>query len=284
MSNEPDLFNIYGRFKETHSIRSADFSVSGRIQRWSWLDAGSGDRTILLLPGFLGRADTCFPYILALEPHFRILSFTYPPSTGSVDALCDGMITVMDELHISRVNVLGGSYSGYLAQVLVRRNPDRMNSLILTHTGLPDNKHARTAVICLFLAYLMPFQLFRRAMLLSRYLYFPRTTDSSSFWRGHFEQVISQQSRESMLNRFRLMCDFHQNYHFDIKDLAGWPGQMLIMEMGRDDMTTPADQAAMRGLYPQAEVRVFPYTEHMDSVDQPEQQISVIKGFFVRCS
>ena len=87
-----------------------------------------------------------------------------------------------------------------------------------------------------------------------------------------------------MLNRFRIMRDFHRNYDFQKEDLSNWHGSLLIMEMIQDGFTSVAEQAAMRRLYPDAEIYTFPDAKHTDSVDRPEEQIGVIKDFFTRFS
>ena len=284
LSKEPDLIGLYRQFNATHPVRSAAISAGDEIQQWSWIDCGRGDRVVLLLPGFMGEANTNFLYTLALEDHFRVLSVAYPPSARTVDKLCDGIIALLDHVQVSRANVVGGSYSGYLAQVLVRRHPERVKCLVLTHTGLPTEKYAYTSSAFMVLARLLPVWLFRWLMQLSRHFFFLGTSRSSSFWKDHFSEAIRKQDRESMLNRFRIMRDFHRNYDFQKEDLSNWHGSLLIMEMIQDGFTSVAEQAAMRRLYPDAEIYTFPDAKHTDSVDRPEEQIGVIKDFFTRFS
>ena len=85
-----------------------------------------------------------------------------------------------------------------------------------------------------------------------------------------------------MLNRFRIMRDFHRNYDLRAEDLSGWTGSLLIMEMVRDGFTSSAERAAMRRVYPGARIHTFPDTNHFDSVDRPEEQITVIKEFLTQ--
>lgn len=187
----------------------------------------------------------------------------------------------MDDLGIRQATVLGGSSSGFVAQAFVRRHPRRVGRLILTHTGLPSPERFSTAQFYLNLLRLVPFGLLHRLMQVSIYAYFPRQAPAQSFWRGHFQEIIRRQCRESLWNRFALMDDFHRRYRFQPADLARWPGKTLIMEMRRDRLTTPAEQAAMRELYPQASLHVFSETEHYDSVEYPEEQIRVIREFLL---
>lgn len=277
--SEPELIERYRQFNASHLLRSASISSGEEILQWSWVDCGSGEDIVLLLPGFLGEAETSFLYMQGLESIFRVLSVTYPSSIRTVDALCDGIVALLDHVQVTRVNVLGGSYSGYLAQALVRRHPNRMKSLILTHTGPPTKKYANVASAFLFVFHLLPAWLSRWLAQLSRHFFFAPTSQSASFWKEHFSDVIKRQSREAMLNRFRLMRDFHRNFEFHAGDLSAWHGFLLIMEMARDGFSSDEDRAVMRRLYPNAQVHTFPDAAHMDSVDRPEEQIRVIKDF-----
>src|SRR5262245_20978177 len=105
-------------FRHQHPLRRCE--VHG--QTWDYIDSGRGE-ALLLLPGFFGVADTCFLYVLAFERDFRTIALTYPETAATIDELVTGLAAFMDRLGLVRAHVLGGSYSGYVAQVLVRRYP-----------------------------------------------------------------------------------------------------------------------------------------------------------------
>ena len=278
LSLEVDFSELYRHFMEMHPLQG-EF-VCG-AQHWSLIDTCVGKETLLLLPGFLGEAQTSFLYIRALETHFRVISLCFPPSVSRVDTLCDGLSALMDELGIYQTTVLGGSSGGFVAQAFVRRHPSRVNCLILTHTGLPTLERARIARAYLRLLKILPYGLLHQLALASVWWNFPLLTASHVFWRAHFREILQHQDREALCNRFALMEDFHSCYRFHCEDLTGWLGRVLIMEMQRDHLTTPAERAAMRGLYPNASVQVLSETAHYDSVEHPEEQIQVIMEFLL---
>jgi pimeloyl-ACP methyl ester carboxylesterase len=230
----------------------------------------------VLLPGFMGEAETSFLYILALADHLRVVSVSYPPLIAQVDMLGESLCALLDHLGIAQAALLGGSSSGCLAQAFVRRHPARFERLILTHTGLPSLTRARTARRYLRLLRCLPFGLLRQVLPLSVAAYFPRQTPVHAFWRAHFQAVLCRLTLDGLRNRFALMDDFHSHAHFQAGDLAAWPGKVLLMEMSRDHLTTPAEQAAMRALYPGASLRIFSNAAHYDAVEDPEEQIQAI--------
>ena len=255
------------------------YSVQTNRQGWRWIDSHHGDETLIILPGFMGEAETSFLYVLALALHLRVISVSYPPTIGQVNKLCDSFCDFLDELNIVHTTVLGGSSGGFLAQVFLRRLPGRFSACILTHTGLPSFRRARTAHFFLRLFHHMPFRLLQWLMQASVYAFFPRPTSTHAFWRAHFREVIRRQTKTALTNRFALMEDFHSQSHFHVDDLATWSGKLLLMEMLRDPLTTPDEQAALRALYPNARLHVFAESAHYDSVEQPDGQIRVIKEF-----
>ena len=248
-------------------------------QGWRWIDTRAGAETLVLLPGFMGEAETSFLYVLALAASLRVISVSYPPGIGQVNNLADSFSGFLDDLGIQQAMILGGSSSGFLAQAFLRRIPTRISACILTHTGLPSPGRARTARFYLYLLRFLPFRLVHWLMQISVYGYFPAATPTHAFWREHFREIIRRQCKASLSNRFALMNDFHTHFQFLPGDLSGWPGRILLLEMRRDHLTTPAEQAALRATYPTASVHTFAETAHYDSVEQPDQQIAVIKEF-----
>lgn len=246
---------------------------------WRWIDTRAGASTLILLPGFMGEAETSFLFIQSLAPHARIISVSYPASIGQVNALGESFSKFLDEMGIQQAAILGGSSSGFLAQAFLRQIPTRISACILTHTGLPGPRRARAARFYLRLLQHLPFGPLRWLMQTSIYTFFPRSTPTQAFWRAHFREIIGRQTQESLSNRFALMHDFHAHHHFQPDDLSAWPGKILLMEMTRDHLTHPAEQAAMRSLYPNARLHIFAETAHYDLVEQPGEQIRAIQSF-----
>lgn len=274
--SEADLDAQYRQFLARVPRRQA---VLAADQHWSWIDAGGGDQALLMLPGFMGEAETSFLFINALAEHARVISVSHPPSVRKVAQFCDGLCALMDQAGIPQAVVLGGSSGGFLAQAFARHAPARTGGLILTHTGLPSRARARSAQRYHRLLQALPFTITHRLMLLSVAFYFPGRSRTQAFWRDHFRSIIRGLSHAAVLNRFSLLVDFHQNYRFHTGDLALEPGRILLMEMLKDHLSSAAEQAQLRALYPAAVLHSFSETAHYDSVERPDEQIGVIARF-----
>ncbi|WP_417588157.1 alpha/beta fold hydrolase [Pararhodobacter oceanensis] len=104
---------------------------------WGLIDtresAGKDADVFLFLPGTLGRADVFFHQIEALAPHRRVLAVSYP-SSGGVREWAAGLTTLLDQLGIAQVALLGSSLGGYLAQYFAAKDPARVTHLFAANT------------------------------------------------------------------------------------------------------------------------------------------------------
>lgn len=88
---------------------------------------------LLLLPGAQGTGDVFFRTALSLGDRINCITVT-PPAWSEIDRLADALVDVLDTLELARVDLLGSSLSGYLAQVFATRYADRIDSLFLVST------------------------------------------------------------------------------------------------------------------------------------------------------
>ncbi len=76
----------------------------------------------------------------------------------------------------------------------------------------------------------------------------------------------------------KTVSTFH-NSRYDAGALAGWPGQVLLLESENDQALKLQEREALRAQYPQAEVYVFMNAPHEPWRTQREQYLRVLTGF-----
>jgi pimeloyl-ACP methyl ester carboxylesterase len=257
----------------------ADFRASHVPRRlthrgieWRYFAGGRGGHVLLRLSGALGLAEFSFQQIRLFEPQFRVITPDYP-AVGSLAEMTDGVIAILDAEDVEGAHVIGGSFGGMLAQVLVRRAPERVASLVLSHTGAPDGKRrgVATAIVAA-----MP-QPLLRGLLKAR---LGRTLDGAdTFWRRYFDRAIAEMTKADILSRVRLQAEFGGQAGWGPGDLARWPGRVLLIEGEDDPLFPPAARARLRALYPGAEVHRFRGTGHAAAVLRPEEYAAVVTRF-----
>jgi lipase len=240
---------------------------------WRYYTGGNGEQVVLRLSGALGLAEFSFQQIRLFESRFRVISPDYPP-VRSLDEITEGLLAILDAEGVERAHVSGGSFGGLLAQALVRRAPERVASLVLSHTGAPDGRRrgAATAIVAL-----MPGPLLR--VLLKARL--GRTLDGADpFWRHYFDRAIDQMSKADVMSRVRLQAEFGAQ-RWVASDLTAWDGQILVIEGEDDPLFPPAARERLRALYPRSRVHTFQGTGHAAAVRKPDEYAELVTRFIL---
>jgi pimeloyl-ACP methyl ester carboxylesterase len=240
---------------------------------WRYRRAGKEGPGVLLLPGALGIGEFGFPVVSALEPSCRIIAPDYPP-VATMAQMLDGLVAILDAEGVARAHVVGGSFGGIVAQALVRRVPQRVASLVLSHTGAPGTRRGRGWALALLAAF--PGFVLRAA--LKRRLR-GVLAGADPFWLRYFDQAVAGLSKADIVSRMRLAAEFGDAV-YKPDDLAGWPGRVLVVESEDDPLFRSAQRQALRDLYPRAEVHTFTGTGHVAAVLQPENFADVLARFF----
>jgi len=264
----------FQRFRAENPPRTAE--IGGTT--WSWLAGGTGDRALLFLPGAQGTPESVSLNISHFAPRFRWLSPSYPP-VPTMAELADGIAALLDREGIGQAAVIGGSYGGFVAQVFVRRHPERVERLILSHTGPPNP--ARGQLIAKSLRWLPRLPMFLLRLQYRKVMMglLPKRAELA-LTRAYLEEIIALHlTRAGMVNGYRRVVDYDLSYRFAPTDLEAWPGRLLLL-LGDNDPATPEPvRERMKSLYPGAEVHVFAGGGHASGVLQREEYLGVMEAF-----
>lgn len=269
-----NLAAVYDAFLTAHPPRR--LALGGHS--WELIETGSGSETVLLLPGGFGVAATSFQYLADLARDYRVVALTYPPELGRIVELADSVAAVLAACSVERAHVVGGSASGAVAQLLARRHPERIATLILAQTGPPRPRRAPIAAASAALVRAMPAALVLALLRAAVLAFLPGDNAEQVFWRGHFAAIVAWQNRAALAARFAALADFDRSCRFASNDLAGWPGRVVIIEAGADGFIPAAERAKLRRLYPCAALFLLPGGRHADSVTDPGPQIAAIRA------
>ena len=269
-----DLRRQLAAFRAAHPPRRAVLNGT----EWTYLAGGSGSRALLILPGAAGRPDLAFRQMTDLEPDFRILAACYPP-LHSMTALVDDLAALLDHEDIAQAHVLGGSYGGVVAQCFVRRHPQRVTRMILSHTGAPNPKRVPWVRAALRILPWFPFGLLRSAMKVKLRRLLSGLPNEMQFWNEYFEETLPLFSREDLMAGYSRVLEWDRDWKFAPGDLNGWPVKILILESDNDPMAPPAERARLHALYPTARVYTFHDTGHISGLAKPVEYVSVVRDF-----
>ena len=258
------------RFRATHPpVRRVVDGVC-----WEYVVGGQGATTLVLLPGGPGRADTSFQYILALEEDFRAIAPSYPAAITRADALVDGLRAILAYEDACPAHVAGGSYSGLVAQHLVRRHPTAVASLALSDTGVPHRGRVRYLHALRGLLARLPAPAVRALLRLGTWAYVAETGGQSAFWRDYFHGLIGTLERADWLSRLDVWIDL------DRQEASGtWSGRVLLLHVDHDPLFGAADRAALLARFPQARALTLGVGRHAASLGRSHEYIAAMRDF-----
>ena len=259
-------------FRRAHPPRRVDADGA----RWEYLTGGAGPRTLLYLPGGTGQAEASFAYLTTMETGCRVLAVTYPQVTG-MDQLLGGVLAVLEAERVTTAHVWGTSFGGMVAQMLVRRSPERVASLILANTAVPSPARARKAARQLRLLRALPEALVR-PLVRAAFVRQLGGLDAGerSFWSAYLDETFMPDAKRATLALTTLGLEFYRQA-FTADDLAGWPGRVLILHAAGDELYREM-AGPLRQLYPSASARTFE-GGHSASVAHADEYVAAVKAF-----
>lgn len=111
-------------------------------------DSRKGEKTILLLHGYLESLDVWEDFAKLLSKEYRVVAMDLPGhgisqvmgEKHSMTFLADTVVGVLDELEIEKATIVGHSMGGYVALQTLRLHPERLEGLVLlSSTPYPDS-------------------------------------------------------------------------------------------------------------------------------------------------
>jgi pimeloyl-ACP methyl ester carboxylesterase len=263
----------FHRFRIDNPVRRA--MVRG--VEWEYLTGGEGDRNLLLLPGAQGTGASIWANAEHFSHRFRWVAPSYPP-LATMAELTDGVTGLLDHLGMPSAAVIGGSYGGFVAQVLVRRHPERVERLLLSHTGPPRPLRGRQIAGALRWLRFLPLSALR-AQYRKVMMGLVPDRPELALTRAYLEELIALRvTRQGLLAGYRRVIDFDA-MRFAPEDLDGWSGRVLLL-MADDDPATPEPvRRQMRNLYPRAEVSLFAGSGHATGALLRDEYLAAMDAF-----
>ena len=222
--------------------------------------------------------------IEALERDFRVLAPAYPAGAG-IAGLADGLAAILDAEGVNQADVLGSSFGGFVAQTFARRHPERVRRLVLANTGSPTAAPLPWLPLLIRFLSVLPESAVRSLTGRNwRRWFVPDSQDDASFWTMLLSDVLSRLGKEDLLSGLREMKEFA---HLPAERAGGVrtptpPVPVLLIESERDEAFPPRARAALRDLYPSAEIRLFAGEGHGVMATRTAEYIATVGEFLRR--
>lgn len=226
---------------------------------WQYYVSNSQEDVLLLLHGGFTDFSMWIHQIVAFEKQFRVIAPTCPNLLqATMNDYSQGIRAILKAEKAEKVNLMGYSEGGLIAQCFLRENKDTVDKAVLAHTFYPSSENKY---------YQYNFNLFRVLPAsitewLFRAIAKPDkeelnhdSTEWLAWYKAYFNELKSTLTKEKIITHIDLMIDFSRNYQFHPDDLSDWHGELLIT-VSEDDVVFRYFEGLKR-LYPFAQTHTF---------------------------
>lgn len=274
---------------------------------------GRGEPLVVLHGGPGASHDYFLPHLLPLARDNRLVFLDERGSGRSerledasrytVAAMADDVEAVRKALHLGRVNLLGHSYGGVLAQEYALKYPKSLRKLVLCSTF-----HSTRAMNHVFdtMKEGMPAELRERIAGLEAAGLFGKGADyrkrrytdeymTAAWGEGYFPYLYVRRPDPGFdplavgnmsWDLYRTMWGSHGEFVIDGNLVSAEYADRLpslevktLITVGDHDECAPSISREMQALIPGSKLVVFPESGHMTFVDQPELFVQAVNGF-----
>ncbi|MGD0571865.1 MAG: alpha/beta hydrolase [Sedimentisphaerales bacterium] len=264
-------------FRATHTVKS----LTSQGHLWRYISCGEGKNVLLLLEGAGADAEVEFQRILKFHNERRVISVSYPATAFAMRHLTAGVAAILDAEGVQTAAVHGHSLGAALAQCFVRECPERVSELILANIGVAGARRIKLARILSHVLSVLPGALIGPMVksMLTRNLSL-LTEPERVFYREYFSKMVGLYlTKQLIVNQFRCLIDFIDNYRLQTENLQNWGGRVLIMEAEDDRGWNASERSALKGLYPGAQVHTFSKGGHMVNMTRRDEYDTILKEF-----
>ncbi len=265
---EPARLASLTAFRQAYSLQH--LTVDGNT--WEYVVAGEGEETILFLHGMTGAYDIWWQQIEALKGQCRLVSVTYP-AVSSLEDLDKGILAILEKEHIQKVNLVGTSLGGYLAQFLVTRHPESIQAAVFANTFPPNDEIARQYRL---VGGILPYAPEWLVMFVLRssfkQMIYPASGNDELTLAFLNEIGYGRMTKAQVVGRYHCVIE-----KFSLRTPAI---PLMIIESDNDPLISPALREQLKSTYPQALVHTFSNAGHFPYLSRPEEYTRLLAQFF----
>lgn len=204
-----------------------------------YYDEGTSDNVLMIIPSSNGSGDTFFRYIQELSKKFRVIVPFYQGNV-SLENQYQGFISLLKHLSINNVNLLGFSFGGVIAQLMVKTDPNLVSKLIL----LDSETKTKYLHPNLVKKYVKSYRRLLRTLKFSSDKWVYRSlkkkiafdvkvgiNENKHFWEAFYTQILNDTPKERIKSLYDNVREFWQEYEFDVSDFEDYDGKVLLLNL-----------------------------------------------------
>jgi pimeloyl-ACP methyl ester carboxylesterase len=279
------------KFIQDHPIQK--IIVDDKVRKY--IVGGSGDITLLVLPGSGQDGLSCYDLVDRFEKKYEVIAIYYD-NLRSLQEFYDYINSILEKEKVKTLCIYGLSLGGFLAQHYVRKFKNKVSKLILSHTGSTKSKTVIRKVaipgkILHFFLPILPINLFKNFLIKIggrvqsgqkdvKKLYEKYSTKENLARRiQHFNKTgFNFLTRDYLESIYHMGIDMEKNEKFfSNNDLKDWKGKILVIRTDNDPLAQ--DNGMFKIYYPTAKVITYTKTGHLTPFVRFEEMANEIQKF-----
>jgi pimeloyl-ACP methyl ester carboxylesterase len=254
---------------------------------------GPAQTPLLMLQHFRGNLDNWDPALTdALAAQREVILVDYPgvgASTGepssTISQMARQMIAFASALGLERIDLLGFSIGGFVAQEIALIRPTLVRRLVLAATGpkgAPGMHGWREDIATAARGESKPENLL--------YVMFAHTETSQAKGREFLGRFLERQDRDAPTSdaardaQYDAIVDWGIPDHAAMQRLTGIQQPTLVIQGDQDLMIPTKLSHLLAGLIPDAQIRIYPDAAHGSLFQYPAEAAAAVNEFLAGCA
>lgn len=252
----------------------------------NYIEEGKGF-PVLLIHGLAGDHTAWLPQLAAWKDKYRVIAFDNPGSgasslvsgpAGTAD-LADATLGLMDQLGIEKAHVVGRSMGGAVAQQMVLKAPDRLQSMALAASFARLDPVGAQVITNLqqLLAWRKSWAEWAPHAV---YLFVaPKFFNENAELMAKITALVSDEGRDmASYDHLATACLEHDT----LDDLSAIQTPSLVMGGRFDPICSMTAQNWMYEKLPNAELEVFENSSHFFLMEEAQKAMTTLEAWFER--
>ncbi len=250
-------------------------------KRWSYVSSGERGPGMLLLGAALACERWNQRLVSLFEHTHRVVAPAYPRHARA-GAVIDGLVRLLDERGLEKVDVFGHELGAAVAHALVRLHPDRVDRVALAGWGLARTLHRLALASLLSVLRVLPYRTFcARWSRHHRQRSITTGPEREAEALKQLEHALGQHTRASALAELRLMIELSQDAEwFHPRAPAAAHVRALLLHPIDDLWFDRAEQDELAATYPQAQAVRFVWGSHLMGLGPAQSVERKLELFF----
>jgi len=269
-------------------------TISIKNKRWEYISCGKGTETLVMFPGGGQTAQGNFRLIHAFEDKYKIVIPTIY-NADSIDEFCFSINTILQKEKVTKVILYGCSIGGLLAQSYLKRNKDKVTSLILLNACTPKSKLYQRKIVPLtklkLILDIVPIKVFRfllkqfggqlqGALFNNSKLETAEKIEADKLLHLFTHEFTEKYFTKRLLTTWLYLHREFSRESISYADFSDLKGRILIMRSDNDPLMQ--DEGDFKKVYPKATVYTFHGTGHLSHYYEFPKMVEVMNRFLVK--